>query len=291
MTELNTSTEATINDQTAIGFIPCYQQPFISLYNEDCIETMKRIPDGSIDLILTDPPYNTTDCKWDKMEIFSNDLKNEWLRILSDTGNIVICCQEIMMAKTILFLQEFYRHRWIWQKDKCGNFLSASGQPLKYTEDIVVFSKRGHYKVHNSKIETATYNPIMRNGSGKARGTDSQRFGLSINAINDRGKKTPLKANPKTDGIERYPQDIIYFPVPHNKNERIHPTQKPVDLMRYLILTYSNKGEMVFDGYSGSGTTAEACIIEGRKFIGSELNKEYFEKSISRLKNVPTQLF
>jgi site-specific DNA-methyltransferase (adenine-specific) len=285
------STNSQEKANAPIAGMQSYSPPFVSLYNEDCLETIRRIPDGSVDLILTDPPYNTTDCKWDKIEIFSDDLKKQWLRILSDTGNIVVCCQEIMMAKTIIFLQEFYRHRLIWQKDKCGNFLSASGQPLKYTEDIVVFSKRGHYKVHNSKIETATYNPIMRNGSGKAKGTDSQRFGLSINAINDREKKTPLKANPKTDGIERYPQDIIYFPVPHNKNERIHPTQKPLDLMRYLVLTYSNKGDTVFDGYSGSGTTAIACVVEQRNFIGSELNKDYFNKSVQRIKNVPQSLF
>lgn len=257
----------------------------IEIYNEDCIHTLKRIKDKSINLILQDPPYNTTDCKWDKKEIFSQELKDEWLRVLSDTGSIVICCQEIMMAKTIIFLQEYYRHRWIWQKDKCGNFLSASGQPLKYTEDIVVFSKAGFYKVHNSKIEPAYYNPIMRNGSGKARGTDSQRFGLSINAINDRGKKTPLKANAATDGILRYPQDIIYFSVPHNKNERKHPTQKPIDLMRYLIQTYSKENDTVFDGYLGSGTTAHACLIENRNFIGAEIDKKFYEYSLLRIKN------
>lgn len=257
----------------------------IELYNEDCIETLKRLDDKSINLILTDPPYNTTDCKWDKKEIFTDELKNQWLRVLSETGSIVIFCQEIMMAKTIIFLQEYYRHRWIWQKDKCGNFLSAKGQPLKYTEDIIVFSKRGFYRVHNSKIEPAYYNPIMRQGSGKARGTDSQRFGLSINAINDREKKTPLKANKETDGIYRYPQDIIYFNVPFKKNERIHPTQKPIDLIRYLLKTYSKENDTIFDGYSGSGTTAIGCLIEKRNFIGSEINKNYFDISNDRIKN------
>jgi len=257
----------------------------IQITNEDCKELLKRIPDKSINLILTDPPYNTTDCAWDKNKFLLYELKDEYLRILSDTGVIVIFGQEIMMAKTIICFEEYYRHKWYWQKDKCGNFLSASGQPLKYVEEVCVFSKRGMYKVHNSTIEPATYNPIKRKGSGKARGTDSQRFGLSINNINDREKKTPLKARKETDGIERYPQDIIYFAVPHSKNERIHPTQKPIDIIRYMLLTYSKDGDIVFDGFLGSGTTAVACIEENRSFIGCELDKEYYDAAIKRINN------
>lgn len=264
----------------------------IKLYMENCEETMKRIPDNSIDLILQDPPYLTTDCTFDKQKYDWALLWEEWWRILKPNGVILLFSQMPFTVVICSFALKHYRHRWIWQKDKCGNFLAAKGQPLKYVEEINVFSKQGFLKSNNSENQTiCTYNPQFRKGSGRAKGTDSQRFGLSINSIHKRSKQTPLKANPETDGKKRYPQDIIYFPVSDFKQgKRFHPTQKPVDLFRYLICTYSNKGETVFDGYSGSGTTAVACIKEQRNFIGSEISKDYFDKSMERIEREKSQL-
>jgi len=253
---------------TPIAGMQCYQQPFVSLYNEDCIETMKRIPDGSIDLMLTDPPYNTTACEWD-VAINLSELWAEWERILKPDGLWVFTTSQPFTSELILSRKIFYKCEWIWDKALGGNSMTVKYMPYKIHENIIVFG-RGK----------TTYNPIMEKGvnrlkNGKTRNKD--------NAFNVNG--ADYKIND-----EYYPQSILKISNAQ-RTGRIHPTQKPVDLIRYLILTYSNKGETIFDGYSGSGTTAEACIIEGRKFIGSELNKEYFDKSVSRLKNVPTQLF
>jgi site-specific DNA-methyltransferase (adenine-specific) len=259
MTDLNTSTEATITDEPAIGFIPCYQQPFLSLYNEDCIETIKRIPDKSIDLLLQDLPYGTTQNEWDKVPNLPL-MWLEWERILKDDGLAIFTAQQPFASELIMSRKGLF---------KCANLY-----PLRNHEHIIVFG-----------WSVKKYNPQLEKGK------PYQRLNGSKNELNKGNYgKTKESYDTISEG-ERYPKTIQFFASDSQRFGSLHPTQKPVDLMRYLILTYSNKGETVFDGYSGSGTTAEACIIEGRKFIGSELNKEYFDKSVSRLKNVPTQLF
>lgn len=244
----------------------------------DCLELMKDIPDESIDLILTDPPYNTTDCKWDKQPIDWNILKSEFLRIIKPTGTICISVQNPFGFLVGGLFAEIYRHRWVWEKDKCGNFLAAKASPLKYTEDILVFQKNGYYTAWNNNGKPkGIYNPQMRSGTGKARKTNSERFGLSSTQISDRPKYNPLIAKPETDGIVRYPADIIYFSVPHRKDERMHPTQKPNELFEYLIKTYTNEGDLVLDYCAGSGTTGIACLNTNRKYILMEKEKKYFE--------------
>ena len=248
------------------------------------MEFMASLPDKSIDLILTDPPYQTTDCAFDKIKIDWNKHWEQWRRIIKDNGSIVIFSQMPFTTVITYPALDIYRHRWIWQKDKCGNFLAAKGQPLKYTEDINVFSKTGYNQPHNAKNKSfkSTYNPQFRDGSGKARGTDSQRIGLSINKIKDGKKKYRLKSDNITDGKVRYPQDILFFNVPFSRNERIHPTQKPVDLIGYLMNTYSNTGDRIFDPFGGSGTSAIAADILNRNLDICELDKEYFDMSVKR---------
>lgn len=254
------------------------------IYNEDCMEGMKRIPDASIDLIVTDPPYNTTDCEWDKNVLISKKLREEFLRVLKPTGTICIFAQYPFSFVVGSIFGDIYRHRWVWEKDKCGNFLCAKGAPLKYTEDILVFSKNGYIKPWNNNGKPkGVYNPQMRNGTGKPKGTNSERFGLSSLSINKRPKYSKLVSNPKTDGIVRYPSEILHFNVPHRKSERFHPTQKPVALLEYLIKTYSNEHDVVLDICMGSCSTAVACINTNRNFIGFEIDKEYYEAGIKRL--------
>lgn len=257
-----------------------YNQPFVSLFNEDCIETMKRIPDGSIDLMLTDPPYNITNCDWE-YEINLQQLWVEWERILKPNGIWAIFCNEPFTSDLIMSRRGFFKYKWIWNKDSAAGFLNAYKMPLTGYEEIVIFSR--------AKIGNHTYNPQI---TDKAK--NLVRPPKTDGKTQQKGVYNKFNSLTKQDVNKAFPKNIITI----GKNEaecnslnRFHPTQKPVDLMRYLILTYSNKGETVFDGYSGSGTTAEACIIEGRKFIGSELNEEYFKKSVERLRNVPTQLF
>lgn len=246
------------------------------------LEYLKTLEDESIDLILTDPPYNTTDCKWES-KLSWDDWWIEWKRIIKPTGTIVLTCQMPVLADIVSSGLDWYRHRWIWEKDKCGNFLVAKGQPLKYTEDVLVFSKSKYVKVHNSKKPTSVYNPQMRNGTGKAKKTDGERFGVGMTNIQNRGGNTYLKANPETDGKVRYPKDIINFTVPHRKEERIHPTQKPVLLFEYLIKTYTNEGMTVLDCFAGSMTTAIACLNTGRNYICIEQDEEMYNKAKERI--------
>lgn len=257
------------------------------IYNEDCQEGIKRIPDGFVDLVVTDPPYNTTDCEWDRSVLISETLKKEILRILKPEGTICIFAQHPFSFVVGSVFGDIYRHRWVWVKDKCGNFLCAKGAPLKYTEDILVFSRYGYIKPWNNNSKPkGVYNPQMRNGTGKARGTNSERFGLSSTSISKRPKYSKLVSNPKTDGIVRYPSEILHFNVPHRKDERFHPTQKPVALLEYLIKTYSNENDVVLDICMGSGTTAIACVNTNRRYIGFEINKEYYYDSVKRLNKV-----
>ena len=247
-----------------------YNQPFVSLFNEDCIETMKRIPDGSIDLMLTDIPYGTTACEWDILPNL-DEMWIEWERILKPDATWVFTCSQPVTTDLIVSRRGFFKYALVWNKMKAGNIFLANQQPMKIHEDVLVF-QRGK----------GTYNPQMVKRD-EIKKSKNYGTGATMGGKKEREEKTYVYD-------KKYPTSIVTFSNA-SQTGKIHPTQKPIDLFRYLIETYSNKGETVFDGYSGSGTTAEACIIEGRKFIGSELNKEYFDKSVLRLKNVPTQLF
>ncbi len=254
------------------------------IINGNSLELLKQIEDQSIDLILTDPPYNTTDCKWDKQPIDWSVLKSEFLRVIKPTGTICISVQNPFGFLIGGLFADSYRHRWVWEKDKCGNFLAAKASPLKYTEDILVFQKNGYYTSWNNNGKPkGIYNPQMRKGTGKAKKTNSERFGLSSTQISDRPKYNPLIANPETDGIVRYPSDIIYFSVPHRKEDRFHPTQKPVELFEYLIKTYTNENMVVLDCFGGSGTTAIACLNTNRQFIVMEKEQKYYDIILKRV--------
>jgi len=231
---------------------------------------MKRIPDGSIDLMLTDPPYNTTNCDWEYAIDFET-LWAEWLRIVKPNGAFIFTASQPFTTDLINSNRKHFKYELIWEKPNPSNPLLANKQPLKNHENIIVFYRK-----------MPVYNPqkTMRLQENK-RTQKIREKGI----FETTGQKRII---PNADGEYKMPMSVLFF---NREQSGYHPTQKPVDLMRYLILTYTNKGEIVFDGYSGSGTTAEACIIEGRKFIGSELNKEYFDKSVIRLKNVPMQLF
>jgi site-specific DNA-methyltransferase (adenine-specific) len=251
----------------------CYKLPFCSLYNEDCIETMKRISDGSIDLLLQDTPFGCTQNEWDIKPNFP-EMWLEWERIIKDNGAIIFFGTQPFTSELILSNTKLFRYDLIWYKALGTGFLNANKMPMRNHEHILVF-----YKF------LPVYNPQMGVGLRKKGIRKADRNGTNY------GKFAVNKDDYFDDEGKRFPQSVIDFSNGDRTSENDHPTQKPLDLMRYLILTYSNKGETVFDGYSGSGTTAEACIIEGRKFIGSELNEGYFTKSVERLKNVPTQIF
>ena len=240
----------------------------IELLNIDCLDLLKSLPDASVDLMLTDPPYGITQNDWDK-PINLAAMWLEWERVVKPNGAFVFTSAEPFASDLIVSRRGLFKYDLIWHKPLGSGFLNANKMPLRNHENILVFYR-----------QLPTYNPQMGVGVNKKGVRKKDRTGDNYGNFAD--------TNPEKeyfdDGGKRFPNSVIYISNGNrNHDNNIHPTQKPVDLMRYFIRTYTNPGETVFDGYSGSGTTAEACILEGRKFIGSELNKEYYDKSIERL--------
>jgi site-specific DNA-methyltransferase (adenine-specific) len=240
----------------------------IELYNENCLDTMKRIEDGTIDLMVTDIPYGTTACEWDILPNLA-EMWLEWERILKPDATWVFTCSQPVTTDLIISRRGFFKYAWVWNKMKAGNIFLAEQQPMKIHEDVLVF-QRGK----------ATYNPLMvkRDVVKKSKNYGT---GATMGGTKKREEKVYTYD-------EKYPSSIITFSNA-SQTGKIHPTQKPIDLFRYLIETYSNKGETVFDGYSGSGTCALACIEENRNFIGSELSTEYFNESMKRINLAQSQ--
>jgi site-specific DNA-methyltransferase (adenine-specific) len=231
------------------------------IYNEDCIQTMKRIPDGSIDLMLTDIPYGVTVCEWDKFPNLQL-MWIEWNRIVKNNGAFIFTCKQPITTDLINSNRENFKYEMIWFKDRASGFLNANIMPLPNHENIIVFYRK-----------QPTYNPQRYNGE------KSHSMGKTANTKSKTKVYGDFTRNENTSD-EKMPKTVLYYQQPF---PQIHNTQKPVDLFRYLILTYTNEGETVYDGYMGSGTTAMACIAEKRNFVGSELNREYFELATKRI--------
>ncbi|WP_285005074.1 DNA-methyltransferase [Lactococcus formosensis] len=247
------------------------------IYNEDCLEGMKRIPDGSIDMILCDLPYGTTNCKWDEIIPFQH-LWKEYNRVIKDNGAIVLTASQPFTSALVMSNPKGFKHSWVWHKKNAGNLLVAKYQPLKTTEDVLVFSKKGK-RVNYYPIFTRGPKDVTNYKLGKQKG--------DLYAKIKSGTFKLSKTNKPTDA--RYPKHLIEFSNAY-QHGKIHPTQKPVALFEYLIKTYTNKGDTVLDNCMGSGTTAIACLNIERNFIGFETNKEYYDKSLERIKNNETQL-
>jgi site-specific DNA-methyltransferase (adenine-specific) len=239
------------------------------LMQGDCLERMKEIPDGSVDMVLCDLPYGTTKNAWD----VSVDLPALWghyNRIVKKRGCIALFAQtpfdKILGASNLKML----KHEWIWEKPIPTGRLNCKFAPLKVHENILIFSKSAACYVKDAD-NAMVYNPQM--GIGKPYKTVS---GKASTNYDTKWCKQSVTIN---DGT-RYPRDVIRFS--HDK-ERYHPTQKPVALLEYLIRTYTNKGETVLDNCMGSGSTGVACVNTGRKFIGIELNEDYFKVASERI--------
>lgn len=237
------------------------------IYFEDCLETMKRIPDGSIDLLLQDTPFGVTQNEWDIRPDFKT-MWPEWNRTTKQNGAMLFFATQPFASELILGNIKNFRYDLVWYKPLASGFLNAQRMPLRNHEIILVFYRK-----------LPTYNPQMGVGIRKKGKNSNTRKNNNYNEINPN--------NPfynYDDNGTRHPQSVIEYSNGDRTHESDHPTQKPVNLIRYLIKTYSNEGDTVFDGYMGSGTTAIACIEEKRNFIGSENNKEYFDLSEKRIK-------
>lgn len=247
----------------------------IELLQGDCLEVMKGIPNGSIDAIITDPPYGTTACKWDSVIDF--DLMWEQLnRIIKPSGAIVLFGSEPFSSALRMSNIKNYKYDWHWKKSRCGNFQIAKYQPLKYIELISVFS-----------VGTHNYYPILREASEATKSRYNYDFNSNKNKLKHMasGKFTPIFKNGK-DKIN--PTSIIEFA---GDKKTVHPTQKPILLMEYLIKTYTNESETVLDFTMGSGSTLVACDNLNRNGIGIEMDEAYFKIAEQRIKENAHKLF
>lgn len=234
----------------------------INVYQGDCLELMKDIPDQSIDMICCDPPYSCSRNSWDKM-INLESLWKEYRRIIKEHGCITLFGQGVFSAKLIMSNPKMYRYTWIWEKTKAGGFLNARRMPLQAHEDILVFYKK-----------LPTYNPQMEEGKPYVKKAVSNGDG------NNYGKFDRVGEVHVNNG-ERFPRSVIRFP--NDNHNSLHPTQKPVGLLKYLIETYTNEGDTVLDNCMGSGSTGVAAVEKNRSFIGIELDEGYFEIAKKRI--------
>lgn len=235
----------------------------MDLWNGDCLELMKNIPDKSIDMILCDLPYGTTDCKWDTIIPFEL-LWEQYNRIIKDNGAIVLFGSEPFSSYLRLSNIKNYRYDSIWKKTMATLFQCANKRPMVKHENISVFYKK-----------RPTYNPQFTEGKPYTR-----KEGSGNRRSSGFHTKDLIKKEINNNGI-RYPTTILEFANPNNK--RLHPTQKPINILETLIKTYSNEEEVILDNCMGSGSTGIACINTNRKFIGIEKDEKYFNIAKNRL--------
>lgn len=234
----------------------------VTLSNGDCLELMCNIPDKSIDMILCDLPYGTTHNKWDSVIPF-NLLWCQYRRIIKDNGAICLFGQGLFTANLICSNKEMYRYDLIWEKTKAGGFLNARRMPLQAHENISVFYKK--LPVYNPQMEAGKpyIKKAITNGDGKNYGKFDRVGEIAVN-----------------EGT-RFPRSVIK--ISNDNHKSLHPTQKPVELLEWLIRTYTNENETILDNCMGSGSTGVACINTNRKFIGIELDNTYFEIAKKRI--------
>ena len=248
----------------AIAKLPVSRSTF---YQGDCLIEMSKIADKSVDMILCDLPYGTTACKWDTVIPFE-PLWEHYERVIKNNGAIVLFGSEPFSSLLRCSNLKRFKYDWIWQKNKAGNFQIVKHQPLKYHEIISVFSLGKH-----------RYYPILEKASDAS--IHRYKYKFNSNKVKLKHMASGEYKHQFKNGIDmKNPSSIIVIP---NERNTLHPTQKPITLMEYLIKTYTNEGETVLDNCMGSGTTGVACKKTGRNFIGIEKDPKYFDIAVRRL--------
>lgn len=238
------------------------------LLEGDCLERMKEIADGSIDLVLADPPYGTTACKWDSI-IPLEPMWEQLERVAKKNAAIVMTASQPFTTTLIASNMKMFKYCWVWEKSKPSGFMNAKARPLKTTEDVVVYSSARCDAAGGAR--NMVYIPQgVKEVETKKTNSDNIRAGMRSR------QKGPTYTQTQTG----YPRGILRIP---NEGKTVHPTQKPVALMEYLIKTYTNEGETVLDFTMGSGTTGVAARQCNRRFIGIEKDPEYFQIASSRI--------
>lgn len=240
----------------------------IKLYLGDCLEKMRNIDNHSVDMILCDPPYGTTRNKWDSV-IPLDKMWDEYKRIIKDNGAIVLFSSEPFTSELVLSNLKMFRYDLIWAKTQGSDFLNANRKPLKSHENILVFYK--HLPTYNKQYWYST--PYKCTNKKR---THSNNYGTYSTNVGSEGSE---------DG-KRYPLSVLKF----NSDRGLHPTQKPVALLEWLIKTYTNENDIVLDNCMGSGSTGVACINTNRKFIGIELDDKYFDIAFNRIQDTQNKL-
>jgi len=242
----------------------------ITLYHGDCLVEMNKIADKSVDLILTDPPYGTTACKWDVVIPFE-PLWEQYKRVIKPNGAIVLFGSQPFTTALIASNYAMFKYCWVWEKSRPGDIFNAKNKPLKAHEDVCVFS-RG--TTANGSRRRMTYLPIGVGAGGvRTNNPDDKEYAF-------KARRPSLEKAHVTHG-SNYPRSVLKIANPNAGS--LHPTQKPVALMEYLIRTYTNEGETVLDNCMGSGSTGVACVNTGRNFIGIEKDDKYFEIAKKRI--------
>jgi site-specific DNA-methyltransferase (adenine-specific) len=243
----------------------------IGLYNDDCLKIMAAIPSASIDAVICDPPYGTTPCKWDSVIPFE-PMWEQLKRIIKPNGAIVLFSSQPFTSALVMSNPEMYKYEWVWEKPNGTNFISTKYQPFRVHENILVF---GFGAITFTKSgNTLAYNPQKTAGKPYTATTgEAERSGVHRPGSDMAGYTT-------VNTGDRMPRTVQKF----NPEKGLHPTQKPVALMEYLIKTYTNEGEIVLDFTMGSGTTGVAAVNLNRHFVGIELDKGYFDIAQTRIK-------
>lgn len=240
----------------------------INLQKGDCLELMKDIPDNSVDLILCDLPYGTTACKWDSVIDF-NALWSAYKRIAKDRSAIVLTASQPFTSALVMSNIEMFKYAWVWEKSRPTDFPNANNKPMKKHEDILVFSKGTTANGSDRKMPYFPQGLIESNRKVKR----TSRGGFQ-------GER-PNQVDEYVSKHTNFPNTILKVP---SEGKTVHPTQKPVALMEYLIRTYTSEGATVLDNCMGSGTTGVACVNTGRNFIGIEKEREYFKIARRRIR-------
>ncbi len=255
----------------------------MKLLHGDCFELMKDIEDNSIDLILADAPFGTTYAKFEKVlkngskfnqkSMFDlEELWNQYKRILKPNGNVVMFGSQPFTTVLISSNYEWFKYNFVWEKNKAANHVAVKFQPLKIHEDIIVCSRSG---CNTGSLNPIKYNPqdVIWNTQTKTRKNDIKNEGTF--------RYNSLKAGDYEVKGTNYPKSILRYDIPNK--DRIHPTEKPISLLEYLIKTFSDEGNTVLDNFAGSFSTGIACFNTNREFIGIERDDEYFTKGTERL--------
>lgn len=239
----------------------------IQLYLGDCLDVMPTLPPKSVDAIITDPPYGTTACKWDSIIPFKDMWRNIKYLLKHNKACLLFGAQPFSSA-IIMSNPEWFKHEWVWEKDNPSNYPRAKNEPLRYHEQIIVFS--------DNKVN---YFPQMWD-SGKIVPPSRKNKNISGDYI------FSLDVKRENNTTMRYPRTVLKYPIPryNNKDGKFHPTQKPTKLLEYLLHTYSCADEYILDFTMGSGTTGVAVVNTNRRFIGIEKEEKYFEIAVNRIR-------